>query len=197
VETGVEKQKMKKYPALLFSAFLFFLFLACSFDYGIPPENEDDPNLVLREAEYVRIGNGNPEIRVRAEEVRRYEKKHTMEMDTFSFEQFNAVPENYEKNPDMNASGNAAAARIETDTGNLSMTGGVSIQVVSEDISLETPEIFWVDSERLLTAPGELGIVRSDGTTLRGTGFSADLRRRSFEFESAVEGSIVEDEDAE
>jgi LPS export ABC transporter protein LptC len=195
-EEKLKKAPQKK-PLFFFLTPLFCLFFtsACSFDYEIPPSDDENPNLVLRDAEYVRIGNGNPEILVRAEEVRRYEKKHTMELDTFSFEQFNAASEGYEKNPDMNASGSAALARLETDTGNFSMEGGVSIEVVSEDISMDTPKIIWIDKERLLTAPEELYIVRSDGTTLRGSGFSADLRKRSWEFESAVEGAIVDDED--
>jgi LPS export ABC transporter protein LptC len=174
---------------------LFFIFLAtaCSFDYDTVSQNDNEPNLVMEKAEYVRIENGNPVIRVRAEEVRRYEAKHTMELDTFSFEQYNAAPENHEAIPDVNAWGNAGKAQMETDTGNVFLSGGVVIEVVSEDITMETAELSWQDQERLISAPGRIHITRSDGTTLKGTGFSADVRERSWEFESAVEGSVVEE----
>ena len=167
--------------------------MACSFAYDTFPQNDDKPNLVMENAEYVRIVNGNPEIRVNAEEIRHFEAKHTMELDNFSFEQYNTSPEGQEAIPDVNARGNAGMARMETDTGNVNISGGVSITVVSEDYSLETTELSWQDKEKFLSAPGIVNITRSNGTTLKGTQFTAYARSRSWEFGSAVEGSVVED----
>lgn len=175
-------------------ALLLFALAACSFDYDTPPERSDEPDLIMKDAEYVRIVNGNPEIRLEAEEVRRYESKHIMELDEFSFEQYNAAPEGYGKIPGVNVRGGAGEARIETDTGNASLSGGVSMEVISEDMSFETAAISWQDKERILRAPGKIQIGRSDGTVLSGTGFSANTRSRSWELESAVEGTIVEEE---
>jgi len=170
------------------------LVMACSFVYDTFPQNDDDPNLIMENAEYVRMVNGNPEIRVNAEEIRRYEAKHTMELDNLSFEQYNAAPERQEAIPEVNTRGKAGMARMETDTGNVNINGGVSITVISEDFSMETAELSWQDKERLLNAPGTVNITRSNGTTLKGTQFSADARSRSWEFGSAVEGSVVEDD---
>ena len=170
------------------------LITACSFNYDAVSQNDDDPNLVMENVEYVRITNGNPEVQVKAEELRRYEAKHILELDELSFEQFNAAPEGQKAIPDINARGKAGAARLETDTNNFLIHGDISIEVVSEDITLETPELSWQNKDRLLNAPGFVNVTRSDGTTLKGTGFSADVRNRSWEFESAVEGSVVEDE---
>ena len=173
---------------------LFFIFTAaaCSFDYDTVYQDDDKPNLIMEEVEHIRITNGNPEIRVQAEEVRRYEAKHIMELDSFSFEQYNAAPEGREEIPDVNTRGKAGQASMETDTGNLFISGGVNIEVISEDISMETRELSWQDKERFLTAPGTVSITRSNGTTLKGTGFTADIRKRSWEFESGVEGSVEE-----
>ncbi|MDR2663185.1 MAG: LPS export ABC transporter periplasmic protein LptC [Treponema sp.] len=185
-------------PALpsLFAALLFTVFFgACSFDYGNDAEDNNDPSIILTKTEYVRIRNGNPEARLLAEEVRQYEAKHSWELEGLSFEQYNAAPEGYEKIPDLNARGKAAAARLETDTGNFSLSGGVVLEVLTEGIVMETREVFWQDQDRLLSAPEELNIVRDDGTTMTGKGFSADIRRRTFEFESAAEGVIVDEED--
>ena len=168
--------------------------MSCSFTYDTFLPNENDPNMVMENAEYVRIKNGNPEIQAQAEEIRQYEAKHTMELDNFSFRQYNIAPEGQENIPDINASGKASQASLETDTGNFNMSGGVSIEVISEDFSMETPEISWQDKDRLLRAPGTVHIRRSNGTTLQGTGFSADARSRNWEFDSAVEGSVVEDD---
>ena len=176
---------------LLFAAFFI---TACSFNYDTVNEEDQDPDMIMVMVEYVRIENGNPVIRVRADEVRRYESKHVMEMDLFNFNQFNSAPEDVEKIPDINVRGNAGKARVETDTNNFYMREGVFFEVNSEDVNLETEELSWQDKDRLLTAPGKLTITRSDGTTLEGVGFSADTRKKSWEFESDVEGSIVDDD---
>jgi LPS export ABC transporter protein LptC len=184
------KDWQKRCIMLLCSRFV----TACSFNYDMYPHNDDDPNLVMENAEYVRMTNGNPEIRLFAEEIRQYEVKHTMELDNLSFEQYNPAPEAQEEIPDINARGKAGLAQMETDTRNVFLSGGVTLEVVSEDFSMETAEISWQDNERLLNAPGSVHIKRSDGTTMQGTGLSADVRRRSWEFESMVEGTIIEDD---
>jgi hypothetical protein len=77
------------------------------------------------------------------------------------------------------------------------MKQDISIDVISEDISLKTAEMTWKNEDRTLAAPGRVHIQRSDGTTLTGTGFSANARDRSWEFEPALEGSVVEHEKKE
>ena len=188
---------MKSGKLLWFKVCLTLLFIlpaaACSFDYDTVYQDDNEPNLIMDEVDYIRISGGNPEIRVRAEEVRRYEAKHIMELDAFSFEQYNAAPEGQTAIPDINTRGKAGKASMETDTGNLKISNGVNINVVSEDISIETEELSWQDKERFLTAPGTVNITRSNGTTLKGTGFSADTRKRSWEFETDVQGAVEED----
>ena len=178
---------------------LYFLILAtaCSFNYGTISQIEEEPNLIMEEAEYIRITEGSPEIRVAAREVRHYEKNHIMELDDFSFEQFimdfNANPREQPAEPELNSWGRAGQLRLETDTNNFSMSDNVIINVDSENLSIETDDISWNDNDRLLQTQGTVHITRSDGTFIEGTGFSADTRSRSWEFESAVEGTIIEE----
>jgi len=179
-------------PWLLLFPMLFVM--ACSFNYDTAYEEDGDPDMIMEMVEYVRIEDGNPVIRLRADEVRRYEARHIMEMDLFNFHQFNAAQEDVAEIPEVNVRGNAGKARIETDTNNFFMQNGVSFEVKSEDIILETEELSWQDSDRRLTAPGKLTITRSDGTILEGTSFSADTRKKSWEFETDVEGSVVDDD---
>jgi len=173
---------------------LVLLLTACSFEYDTAYEEDEDPDMIMDMVDYVRIEDGNPIIRLRADQVRRYEAKHIMEMDLFNFNQFNAAPEDVKEIPGINVRGNGGNARIETDTNNFSMKNGVFFEVKSEDITLETEELSWQDSDRRLAAPGKLTITRSDGTTLEGTGFSADTRKKSWEFETDVDGSVVDDD---
>lgn len=177
----------------IWPVFFSFFLLSCSFNYDFFQKNEDDPNLVMENVEYVRIKNGNPEILVQAKEIRHNEAKHIIEIDNFSFNQYNSAPEGQEAISGINARGKADYARLKTNTGDIEMAGDVIIVVASEDFTMETSKISWEDNDRKLYAPGTVIIKQSNGTTLKGTGFSADARNRCWEFASAVEGLVVED----
>jgi hypothetical protein len=177
---------------------LLLVLAACSFDYGASGgDSENEPDVIMKDVEYVRMENALPLVRMRSREARRYEKKHAMEMDDFSFEQYNAPSSETGEIPDVNVRGRGASVKIETDSRNLSMAGGVSLDVESENFSLQTESLSWEDEERLLSAPGEVAITRSDGTRLSGRNLSADTRRRSWRFEGEVSGDIVEEDDEE
>ena len=173
--------------------FIFYICLtSCSFNYDPSPDQDREPNLTMERVEYVRIREGNPEVRVFAEEVLRYEAIHTMEMKVFSFEQF-FLTEERTTIPDVDAWGSAGLVTLETDTNNFIMKEGIEINVNSEDLHISTDELSWNHNQRILSAPGTVYINRSDGTFIKGTGFSADARRHSWEFGSAIEGMVVED----
>jgi LPS export ABC transporter protein LptC len=193
------KNRKNKPAKLLLPAFcsLFsvLVFPACSFDYGdAASDSGDQPDIVMKDVEYVRMRDGYPVVRFTAEEAQRFEKKQAMELGQFKFEQFETRAES------VSVTGSAGLASIELDSGNIHMKGGVSIEVESEDLAISTTILEWQDKERLLFT-GEadrVDILRSDGTSFTGWGFSADARRRSWEFKNGVEGTYVEkDEDEE
>jgi LPS export ABC transporter protein LptC len=171
---------------------------SCSFDYETSDENaQRGIVLTMWDMEYVSVSGGNPSLRVRAEEARRYEEKHSMELENFSFERFahpgQSATGSGPSGLETDARGGARSARIELDTGNFSMNGDVSLESVSEDISIEAESVSWRDKEKALSSPGEVKITRSDGTVLSGRGFSADTRSKTWELEEAVEGNMVEE----
>jgi LPS export ABC transporter protein LptC len=172
--------------------FLILTFAACSFDYGDDvSEDTGLPDVVMNDVEYVRIRDGNPVVRFIAEGAERYESRQTMELKNFSFEQFTTADE------DVSALGRAGNASVELDSGNIHMKNGVRIEVDSEDIAIETKTLDWQDKDRQLFAgAGEpVSILRSDGTSFTGWGFSADTRRRTWSFTEGVEGTYVDDDD--
>ena len=165
----------------------------CSFDYGNTKTGEGKPDIVMRDVEYVRVRNGDPVVRFQAEYAERYEERKMMNLENFSFEQF----ENH--GTEINAVGKAGKASVETDSGNLQLTGGVEISVDSEDITIETAELQWKDKEKQLTGPAEdrVDIRKSDGTSFTGTGFTANARERTWVFASGAEGSYVDEQEDE
>jgi LPS export ABC transporter protein LptC len=166
----------------------------CTFDYG-PGAAEDIglPDLVMNDVEYVRVKDGDPQVKFLAEQAERYENRQLMELRNLSFEQFSG------HDGEVDSAGRAAAARVELDSGNIGISGGVSLSVDSENITIETESLDWKDKERLLSGDPEapVRISRDDGTSFRGWGFKANTRDRAWEFTGPVGGSYVHEDDDE
>jgi LPS export ABC transporter protein LptC len=181
-----------KYAPFLF--FLLFCFLACSFDYGDTEDLENErPDLVMNDVEYVRVRKGDPQVRFMAELVERYEDKQIVDLKNFSFEQFDRHGE------DINARGRAGTAEVELESGNVELGDGVQISVQSEDFTVETGRLHWHDKDRVLSGnpEDEVRILRENGTSFSGWGFSANARSRTWGFDGGLSGTYIHDDDEE
>jgi LPS export ABC transporter protein LptC len=180
----------------LFPVFLLAvwgLLAACSFDYGGSQNGDENrPDIIMLDVEYVRVRGGDIQVRFQAESAERFETANTMNLKNFSFEEFSDEDE-------IDIVGNAGEAFVEMGSGNISLSGGVRVSVESEDFVIETPELRWLDKEKQLSgsSDGEVLITRSDGTNFIGRGFSADARYRTWVFQSGIEGPYVESDSEE
>jgi len=170
------------------------LLASCSFDYSDQTgSNKDQPDIVMENVEYVRVRSADPQARLLAERVERYEERRIMELRNFSFEQFGNHGE------EVNAYGRAGSASFEIDSGDIRMGNGVRIDVDSEDLAIETMRLDWKDKDRTLSG-GEMdgvNIYQENGTSFTGIGFHADARRRTWEFTGNVSGTYVHDDNEE
>ena len=166
----------------------------CSFDYGESiSDNQDQADLIMQDVEYVRVRDGDPLARFTAETAERFEKRQIMEITRFSFEQFERRGE------EISAAGIAGAASVELESGNIRMSGGVRLEVASEDIIIETAWLDWRDKERRLLAgeDEEVTMRRSDGSQFSGRGFSAKIRDRTWGFDQGIAGTYIWEDDEE
>jgi LPS export ABC transporter protein LptC len=173
---------------------MLLVFSGCSFDYGsAQAEDTGQPDIIMNDVEYVRVRNADPVVRFQAQRAERYEKRQLMELEDFSFEQFESHGE------EINAAGRAGTASVELDSGNIRLGGGVSLAVDSEDITIETEKLSWRDRERVLSGDeeGAVNILRENGTSFTGWGFTANARNRTWEFSGGVEGSYTHDDEDE
>ncbi|MDR1429222.1 MAG: LPS export ABC transporter periplasmic protein LptC [Spirochaetaceae bacterium] len=174
------------------------LFVSCSFDYsegGAADDNE--PDITMEQVEYTRFRGGELDLRFSAGEARRYEKKQLMELDDFSFEQYNAGQDGEGGTIAADVTGSGGSAVVELGPGNVRISEGVRIRVDSEDIRIETSNLAWKNEERLLEGGqgSQVLIERSDGTMMKGRSFSADIRRRTWEFGDGIEGTYVHEDE--
>ena len=167
---------------------------SCSFDYGENEESDNDqPDIVMENVEYVRVKSADPVARFFAERAERYENRRLMEILKFSFEQFG------ERGEEVNAFGNAGAASVEIDSGDVRMSDGVWLEVESEDMKIETGILEWKDKEHTLVAGKDetVNVYQANGTSFTGIGFYADARRRTWEFSGGVSGIFVSEDEEE
>jgi len=188
------KEKPGMTGILKYMLIFSLLFASCSFDYSDQTgSDKDQPDIVMENVEYVRVRSADPQARLFAERVERYEERRIMELRNFSFEQFGNHGE------DVNAYGRAGSASFEIDSGDIRMDNGVRIEIDSEELAIETRRLDWKDKDRLLTG-GEMddvNIYQESGTAFTGIGFHADARRRTWAFTGNVSGSYVHNDDEE
>ncbi|MDR2900326.1 MAG: LPS export ABC transporter periplasmic protein LptC [Treponema sp.] len=171
----------------------FFLFVGCSFDYGQTNDSsEEQPEIIMLDVEYVRVENGEPMLQFKAEKAEQYEESRTMKLSNFSFTQFNQDEEKED------TSGFAGSGVIDLDSKDVALKDGVYVDAASEDMQISTEVLHWKDEEKELDSGAEdVFVERPDGTTLSGSGFSADLRTRTWEFSSSISGTYVYEEKEE
>jgi LPS export ABC transporter protein LptC len=145
----------------------------------------------MENVDYVRVRSSDPQARFQAERVERYEERRIMILSNFAFEQFG------NRGEDVNASGRAGNASVEIDSGDIRLDDGVRIDVDSEDIAIETTWLEWKDTPRTLSsgAENEVNVYQENGTSFTGVGFSANARRRTWEFSGSASGTYVYDDD--
>jgi LPS export ABC transporter protein LptC len=166
----------------------------CSFDYGnTGGSDKNQPDIIMDNVEYVRIRSLDPQARLQAERVERYEERRIMELRNFSFEQFGGHGE------EVNAYGRAGKASFELDSGDIRMEDGVLIEVDSEDVSIETARLEWKDKDRTLSGgpSEEVHVYQENGTSFTGIGFQSNARSRTWSFSETVSGTYIHDDDDE
>jgi LPS export ABC transporter protein LptC len=179
------------FKKLMYLAASFFLFWSCSFDYGqLEATDEEQPEIIMHDVEYVRVENGEPMVQFKAEKAEQYEESRTMKLSNFSFTQYNHNEED--------TSGFAGSGVINLDSKDVLLDTGVKIDAVSEDILISTESLNWKDKTKELDAglQGEVFVERPDGTIINGKGFKANLRTRTWEFSGGISGTYVHEEES-
>ena len=168
---------------------LVLLLAGCTFDYGDDGVTRGRPDIVMENILYIRVRGGDPIVRFHAEYAERWEDYQIMELQNFLFEQLE------DDGRTVNAEGSANTATVELSSGDVRLKGDVLIDIEAEDLIIRAAELQWRDGERSFTGneDEEVEIERSDGTYMVGTGFSANVRSRTWAFSGGGAGSFVED----
>ncbi len=168
-------------------ALLHLLILSCSFDYQqVESAGETDrPDYILDRTTYTVARSYSDTIAFTAEQVRFYEKTSSVTLEGVNFSQSSASGE-------LLTRGSSDSCQIDTDTNDTRLIGNIQIVSETEQTIVIAQELFWRHDQDLLTSPDGLPVTvqYSDGSSLSGTGFRADLSLRSIEFAQSARGTI-------
>lgn len=184
-------------PRILGAAFALAAFLSgCSFDYGTSPEGPqaERPSAVFYGFTHTVMSDGAKLLELRAEKAESYASDGRTALHGVSFTEYDRA------SGKPSASGEAEEAVFYAETENAEFSGSIRISSLRDDASLVAEHLEWNGKEKTLSGGLDrtVAIKRGDGSWVRGAGFSADARRRSFSYREAVEGAMVtKDEPAE
>lgn len=178
-----------------FSFIIIFSFFACSFDYGIlqeDPSAQEIPNTVLNGFSHIIINLGKPVLELRSDKAESFEgKKQTFLTKVTFFE--------YDINTGKTiTSGTSDSAIIFTESNNVELSGNISLDSKRDGVLISASYLFWNNDKKTLTSRQDqtLQLAKEDGTTIRGEGFSANAKTKTFKFTGPSEGSYVSSEDS-
>jgi LPS export ABC transporter protein LptC len=145
----------------------------------------------MENVDYVRVRSADPLARILAERVERFERQNLIKLQNATFEQYG------ERGEEVNMIGRTGNAIVEIDSGDIFMDRNVRIEVITEDITIETYQLEWRDEPKtLLTGDNnEVFIFRDNGTRFTGIGLHGNARNRTWEFVGNVRGTYIHTEE--
>jgi len=89
--------------------------------------------------------------------------------------------------------GEARTVIFHSDTENAEISGAVHVHSAAEKGDVRADTLEWENKPRRLTAPPaeQVTILKEDGSTLTGTGFTGDFMKRQVTFAGPVQGTYV------
>lgn len=161
---------------------------ACSFDYGTgEAAAEAGPSAVFTKFTHTVVIRGARLLEIRADRAESYDVEGKTLLYGVSFTEFD------EKSHEAIAEGRADRGVIYTQSENAEFSGSIALRSKSEDASLKAESLSWDSKAKSLSSRLDQSVElrKGDGTWLKGAGFSADMRRKSFAFRDSTEGAFV------
>lgn len=184
---------MKIFTVLLCIVIIFIT--SCSMDYreGTIAEDlsEDIPNSVLFDVTHTIVRGGNPVYIVHAKKAASYHSKNSTIMYNVLFQELN-------KEGEIVTEGWVDHIVFHTDTENAELSENIEFYSSAEEAEIRADYLEWNNELRTLSGKpdGEVFLEDTAGSTVNGSGFTADFSKKRIDFSGTVEGTYV-DEDNE
>jgi LPS export ABC transporter protein LptC len=173
---------------------VLLLCAACSFDYGnsaVAAANEE-PSATFVDFKHTVYSQGTKILELSANRAESYDADSKTLLFGVSFTEYDR------STGKVSTRGSADEATFYNATESAEFYGSIHIESVSNNAVLTAEHLSWNGKDKLLSSglDRDVEIQRGDGSWVRGAGFLANARRRSFSFKGSVEGAVVSSDDA-
>jgi len=175
-------------------ALVLLVLAACSLDYGEAlAEEQTSENL----PDTVAIGivhkihkDGRLSLQLEATRAESYNASNQTVLSDAHFVEFDSKG-------DTATEGKAKKVVFHTDTENAEISGAVHVHSNTEKGDVTADSLAWENKTKILTAPAAetVKIRKDDGSSLSGSGFKGDFRKRELTFSGPVTGTYVRTDD--
>jgi LPS export ABC transporter protein LptC len=167
--------------------------VSCSLDYGesqLADDISDEiPDTILTGVSHTVVRDNTVRFRITAERVESFAEQNRQYLYAVTFTEYDTAGE-------VRTEGTADFADFQTDTEDVEITGNLRFYSVPDEAWLDARYLYWDSEERQLTSRPEesVSLEKSDGTSIIGRGFTAEMDRSVIIFTDGVRGTIVEEE---
>ncbi len=182
---------LKPFFTLIAAAILFG---SCSFDYDQAQVAEDlsekIPNSIIRNYTYVDVRPRSSSLIIYSREAKLFHTSRRTELTEVFFQEIDTEGK-------IVTEGEADRAVIDTRNDNVELYGSIRFAGARQETEIIAEYLFWNNESRILEGKRdeEVVLTQSDGTQIRGKGFSIDTPSKTIDFSSPVEGTYVYSED--
>ncbi len=172
---------------LIVFTIIIILLSSCSFIDDKDKNNEiiEHPDLVLFDTTYSINRGSNDPIKLEATKIEIYNKKNLTIAENAKFEIIN-------QKGDTQVEGSCDKLEIYTKNNNIELFGNVNFSINNPQLQISCDKLSWNDKEQLINTEDENIIVNSYIGKFEGSGLSANINERYFEFKRITKGEIYE-----
>ena len=186
--------RSQRITGVLLIALTAAVICGCTFDYEEARIAEDleeaVPETILEDFTQVRIYDGIPEYRVYGDKAETFSKRNETIIEGVLFQEFDSEGE-------LVTEGSADRIVFNSETEDAELSGNLEFFNSSEEAGVNADYLTWKNADKLLTGNDDdyTSLVKKDGSTIRGKGFSADLASKNISFRSDISGTWVDEEE--
>ncbi|MDD7015053.1 MAG: LPS export ABC transporter periplasmic protein LptC [Spirochaetales bacterium] len=182
-----KKIKLKK---IIFSPLVCILF-SCSLDYGRQTNTDAKvPEFIFLNSKFSRYENNKKTMSLNSSEIEQYRS------DGNSFAK-DAEFQTWDSEGKLETSGNCDFMEIESKPEIYSLFSNIHILNYPEDMEIQAENLKWQSkTEQLTSGKEDLVSIKKENVQFQGKGFSASGVSKAYNFESAVSGILVTEDEA-
>ena len=181
---------------LVFVSSVVVLCAGCKLDYKdaelAEEMNEQVPNSVLEDFSQVVVRDGKVSYVFSADHAELYDSTKLTYFDNIGFTEYKA-------DGSTGTTGAAQRAIHDSKTDNIIFDGKIILNATVQDFVVKSDYLEWNNEAKILKSldDTEVSIEQGDGSVVKGRGFVADAKGKSFTLLEKASGRYVEDEEAE